>query len=653
MPHEKLQPLDDLLNNSAVDLSVLKKTTHAELKESGDAAALAAVAKLDAALTATKENIKDNLGIIPETDVIMILDDVIKEIGGSREALMQGLGLKGIADNSEFINLDEDAVISEAELLGGGSAGNEEGEESNDGFNKDVESLINEYWDEIKTIPSIDKLEEFLLVKMEEALTELENKYNEKEEIKTNPSAHSDFVGGGQSSLLGGLGGGLGEMLSSEGTDTPLSKFYKAILYKSSVNEKALFHNGKFDRILAKGVLETQIGILIGEMEKPGSKTFEQYKTKLTPVEPGTPAAEKREADLIEGVPENFRRSSFEDNYHKYIQTCIKNKKPAKSFDEWLVERPKPGGIMGMLDQIKVLFASSGLGKWLKDIFGEDSWITNLFGGEEATEDAEDAAFDKQKDTADGYSNRKAYEIMKDQIKIKELSDPKKWGGVFIAGFTGLTVEALQTKISGLDDSKKVVLGNVLNATDGTILAMARKKDFDLPLLTKLNGITGDIEHKVGESSFTLTNDPSNTPYTITVNGITKAVSDAASLVEETEGLEDYEDKIDDINKISNWSDEAFNGEKKLDNLQPALKGLLSLKADYWKDGFKLTKDNVDKFLKAMARTGSMIYTSNFENREDVFVESDDSFSVKRDGWFNYFGKDKTYTSVKDFFETL
>ena len=653
MPHEKLQPLRDLQSDPKETLNILKQTKE-ELNTVGNEAAEAAKIELDAVLAETKENIAA-ASDIPEAELLVLIDDVIKDLGGyvSREELMNDLGLKGIVDNSEFINLDEDAVISDAELIGGGSPeNNDDGEVTDNGFNKDVKSVFDEYWQELKTVESVDKLEEFLLVKMEEALTEIENKYKPKEAAKTSPSVHSEAFGGGQSSSFGNLAG-LGEMFSSEGTeDTPLSKFYKAILYKSSVNEKAFFVNGKFDRLSAKGAMETQIGMLIEEMKKPGSKTFEQYKAELTPPKPGTPKAIKREADLIEGIPENFRRSSFEDNYHKYIQTCIKNEKPAKSFDEWLVERPKPGGIMGMFDQIKVLFASSGLGKWLKDIFGADSWITNLFGGKEEAEEAEDADFDEQKDKPDGYSNRKAYEIMKDQVKIKELSDATKWEGVAIEGFIGLTEDALQEKIGTLKPEDKDVLKNVLNASasENSVLVMARAMTFDLPLLTKLDGIKGNIEHKAGENSFTLNDDPSKTPYTITVDGITKAANDVATLVKDAEGFAGHEEQVEDV---SNWSEDAFAGSERIfANLQPALKGLLKLDAKYWEE-FKLDKAKVEKFLDAMVGTGSMVYTSKFKNEEGAFKADGTSFLVKKGGgWLNS-EKDENYTTVKSFFETL
>jgi len=664
MPHEKLQPLRDLQSDPKETLNILKQTKE-ELNIVENEAAEAAKIELDAVLAETKENIAAATDI-EEAEVLVLIDAVIKDLGGymSREELMNDLGLKGTVDNTEFLKLDTKGegkhVISEAELLeevsaSGGTA--EEGEGSLAGFDKNVTSVFEEYVDEFETavppVKSIEQLKIFLEGKMTAALVTLNEKYAQQTSGVEQPASNNSYKNENQGSGTGsGALGSLGALFEdARSENTELEKFHNALLIEGSISEnveKVMYTEGN-----ARKFMQESIDEIIAKMQEPGSKTFEQYEavgkapeTKL--------GKDNLRVELLEGVPENFQGGEFEEDYEDYMQKCLADGKRPKNFNTWLDERPKPGGLMGTWDYIKELFAKSGLGKILRDLFGKDSWISNIFGSkEEAEMDEED---EKEMKEA-GIKNPAAWEIKKNLVEIEELSKPEKWNGVKIEGFlpndgVELTENELQLRILKLSAEDKDVLKNVLNASasENSVLVMARAMTFDLPLLTKLDGIKGNIEHKAGENSFTLNDDPSKTPYTITVDGITKAANDVATLVKDAEGFAGHEEQVEDV---SNWSEDAFAGSERIfANLQPALKGLLKLDAKYWEE-FKLDKAKVEKFLDAMVGTGSMVYTSKFKNEEGAFKADGTSFLVKKGGgWLNS-EKDENYTTVKSFFETL
>lgn len=635
-----LNPLQKVVDIAADHKEQLAKVTGEELVALTEELDAEMIRVFNEMIADTEKNIKEyaqllnDPGIvdrnkIEETELYEMLIAALAIVGKTTPEdvtfFLNKLGLKPATDLDEFVELDDNDELDQGEMP---QSTYDETVTGDIPLNKQIQSVFLEYSDQIRAytppIESFEDLKNFLSGKILIALVALSDKYTPKESTMEKGA----FTGASQSeSPLGGIA----DLFMSEGTESELGKFYNALLVGGAVDESKFFDkSGKYNETFARIAMETQIANIFEETNI-STTAFESYKSLLNPPKWDTPEGDLKTADFLEGVPEGFRGSDFEDDYELYIQKSLKNNKYPKDFNEWLSERPKPGGIMAIFDQLKLMMARSGLGKLISDFLGEDNWLTNIFGGKKEEEEKSD---DFKKQTR--YTNPKAYEYGKNQMNREELEDPAKWEDVQISGIE--MKEDGKPNLSSFTPDKLVILKDVLESDNCTF---AKTKDLTLDELVWIK----DNVTTRAEDSFTVTNGDDTNTFAYTPEGIIAAKECIKEIsIEGQIGLE----YVDYFSEGFALPDKAFTDteNKEFATLQPALKSILRPEMKkFWKEGYHL---EVDKFLRNM--DDGITSQGAFDNSEEAFEqESDDSFQVNGSGWFT----DDSYSSVENFMKSL
>jgi hypothetical protein len=653
--HEKLASLRNVVDTGEgkrKELAAMTDKTEADKKILESELATEMKGLLTTAIVDTKKNIKkyaDALEEMPTTDEGIIQESELYEellaaiiASGGTEAELptytQLLGLKPVSSAEELFTLDsDDTFLDKDEMV---QSTYDETVDTESGLDSHVMSVFREYPDEVQLLNSPEELQQFLLSKWETvALPILRQKYAPA----VSKSANEKVFSAGSSATGSGLEGFVSTKSVAQ---SELDAFYNAIAEVGGSVDDSFFldKNGRLNEAEATSAIEEQVSKICGKIDPT---QFEQYKQAIILPEAGSEQMGKKMAQWLEAVPEKFRGSDFEKKYTVYLEKSVKDRKYPKGFEEWLAERPKPGGIGGWIDTIKLLFTQSGLGKLLMDWFGEDTWIGKLIGlGDEDTkeDEVEDEAFKNQTT----YTNPLAFKYVKDYVLIEELSSLDKWEGVSIKD---INKDNLSAHKKELTDIKLI-----LESTDPTMM-LARKKGLTLDTLKKLNSMKESVILVPGKELFTLKGDIKKKEYTITNEGI----GEASTLVEtlnpdasdgETLLGAEYAAKF---NLDKEFPSNAFtdSNDKKFDTLQPALKSLLKLDSKFW-GTFTIDDGGIAKFLENMGGIIGALGTGKFRNIDTAFQPNSDAskFEVST-GTFRNLGGNPEYDSVEAFFKTL
>ncbi len=565
---------------------------------------------LDTAIADTKKNIEEysqkmegltEAEKITEAELYELLQKAMETAIGSTEELAKYstlLGLKQISGIAELAGKDDDIYLDEEEML---QSTYDENVDPHTQLDSHVLSVFSEYSSEMEAVTSPEELKTFLLEKWDEVRTLLVQKYAPK----TEKTAHETSMKMGDEGMMAGLQGLISQV---PGNHTELDKFYNAIAFVGGFVDDGEYvdRDGRLNEAKADQAIRTQIDLIC---EKATPETFNEYK-EATKELTKTQQNEKKET-LLKSIPENFQGSEFERKYTVYIEQSFINKNwIPKGFDEWLVERPKPGGIGGMLDSLKVLIAQSGLGKFFKDIFGKGSWIGSLLGYGEKKEDKKEVAEGEEK------PEEKKKRIEKEDKIIEELQEPSKWDDVNISGIKKKDFLGTGTELSEENRKHLEILQKALNATPGTILAVARTKGLTIESIKTLDEMGEKVIFSAENESFTIKGDLDKTPYELNDTDITKAKEVVPK--DDIEAIlgKDFAKRFD----VEKLPDGLFkSGEKTSDNLHKSVQYLLKLPNTVW-GKYKFTEKDCE-LLAEKIKSGAI--------HEDLFIlDRDNDFDV-------------------------
>ena len=639
--HEKLQPLQNVLDEREKELEKIQNLTGEELQEKQTEIEQDVSQKLKDAIPEVRANIsafikaQENIPDdekIKESELVLLLDEIVDEMGGedypSRDELMEQLGLKTTTSNSEFFNIDENYNLSKEEVR---QETYDETVKGPSSLKRDILSVFHEYGKEMETVSSAEQLGDFLRTKWNSVRSLLILQYTKTETGSSNTSAFKEKQEGGMISKL------LPSQSIAQNTD--LEKFFDAIQEVGGDVDPDVWvnNNGELNQATMEQDVERQIQILVQSAQNENLSSYRKavLDKDLATEEGLTKKGHELASQLLENVPENFHNTKFEKEYEAYIENTAKKGERAKEFDEWLEERPKQGGIGGIIESLSLLLAKSGLGKIFKQFFGADSWIGKLFGAEESDEEKED----DERFKGSQYKNRRAYEHSKLAEGMVSKSDIESlsWEKVKISDIP--MKEDGTPNLSNLvpDDFPKVK--TVLKSDK---CEFAKTKGFSIADLLWL-----DANISVRDAdTFTVKNGEEESSFGYTAEGL----AEAKKCVEEVDVAkqigEEYSDYFEEA-----LPDEAFTSStQSYETLQPALKSLLNLdKNEFWK-GYQVTPSDMKHFLSVIGGTMGWAWTKKFRNKENTFYVEGSKFK-QREGMFG--GSNDEFDSVEAFFKTL
>ena len=650
--HEKLQDLQDVLDLKAEREKEIKELTggtaeelEARKKEMNIELARDIAHELKDAMSEFKENLKSYMEVLGNTpdkeklmekDVEEILAKLEKEFGLTASEIMEMLGLKESTDDNEHLS-EEDVITEEINpdvMSVETDIADATGVKSVD-LDKHVMSVYKEYSKEdMAKISTPEEFAKFLQGKWQEVRPTLIKEYAIQPEQQT----ESAFTGK-QKGLLEKF-----MPMNSEVKNPELQKFFHAIQeVGGEVDPDTWVENGELNQAVMDQQIEMQIQTL---GKKAGKQDLELYKKassneNLSADGELTKLGYETAAEYIEEIPDKMQKTKFAKEYQAYVENKLKEKEIPKPFDEWLEERPKAGGIEGIMDTVKLLLAKSGLTDILKNFFdfSADSWVGRLLGAEKTDEEKEDnQEFEKQ----EKYKNKNAWEYAQ---KAKTFENAEK---IQKLDWTGIKIDGIDMGADGKPDLKDitpddlVILEAIVNKEKPSALVQARTAGLSLEDLIWMHDNDSDIT-PTNEKSFVITG--SDKIFKYTEAGLEQAqeiLSGDGKIIKQVgKHAKKFEEKLPSKAFVS--ADENF------ENLQPAMQSLLGLPERYWGD-YVFTPEKLDIFLAAMGESGGLFYTKYFRNIDDAFEDVGSSFKV-REGMFSWTNSE--FKTVKDFIESL
>lgn len=605
--HESLQPLQDVLDEREKALAEITEETHENLDEASKEIALQTSEHLKSAITETKANLKEYTELldnmpdsekIKEVELVTILKEIVSKMKAdnpdaeypSMEQLISDLGLKNVESGTELLQQDEDYNLDLDEIA---QATYDETVTPSLNLDTHVMSVYHEYVDELGAVENSAQLGDFLRQKWETVKYDLFQQYRDTPE-----------QGAGDKVFKGKTAGMLDKILPSDAIaqNSALDKFFHAIQeVGGEVDPDQLVDaRGNLDQAQMNSAVETQIQKICKKAE---TQNLEEYKSAIKPAENFvkgetlTKEGHNKIADLLEDMPDNFNGTKFAKEYEAYVENTAKNGKIAKGFDEWLGERPKKSGLDGMMDNISLLLAKSGMSKLFGKFFGSDSFIGKLFGGEETPE----AKADDEEFKSSRFKSRAAYEhnkLAESMVTQSEISD-MNWKEVKIKGIE-ISADG-KPNLSAITPDQLVKLKAVL---ESRTCKFAKTKGMSVADLVWLNSNADAAD----ESGFTLNIESETKTFDYTERGLEAAKEFAAGGSLEQQVGEKYADRFDEPLPAS-----AFEGGvKNFENLKPGMKSFLEdIDSKYWQ-GESLSSEDVEIFLNKM--------------NADVFDSDDEAF---------------------------